>query len=160
MKQHLEMSLFVNTLSINNNSLFFSDAKVDITMPSPCSASSHAFSVNAFRWRIWENTRTDHVTQNALATQNNEAYGQGKVMADSLSVQSFAIIKNTGHGNFVIGRFHTTARNGLSVWDWPVHCRPLPPYTPSPIFFWGEGAAVHRLSVRQNWRIKSGGLFI
>ena len=38
-----------------------------------------------------------------------------KVTADSRSVQSFAIIKNTGHGNFVIGRFHARARNGLSV---------------------------------------------
>ena len=28
-----------------------------------------------------------------------------KATADSRSVQSFAIIKNTGHGNFVIGRF-------------------------------------------------------
>ena len=33
-----------------------------------------------------------------------------KATADSRSVQSFAIIKNTGHGNFVIGRFHTRAR--------------------------------------------------
>ena len=40
-----------------------------------------------------------------------------KATADSLSVQSFAIIKNTGHGNFVIGRFQTRAENGLSVWD-------------------------------------------
>ena len=32
-----------------------------------------------------------------------------------ISVQSFAIIKNTGHGNFVIGRFHTRPRNGSSV---------------------------------------------
>ena len=32
-----------------------------------------------------------------------------KATADSLiSVQSFAIIKNTGHGNFVIGRFQTS----------------------------------------------------
>ena len=38
-----------------------------------------------------------------------------KATADSRSVQSFAIIKNTGHGNFVIGRFHARARNGLSV---------------------------------------------
>ena len=153
MKQHLEMSLFVNTLSINNNSLFFSDAKVDITMPSPCSASSHAFSVNAFRWRIWENTRTDHVTQNALATQNNEAYGQGN------GRQSFCTVLRYQHWTreFCYWPFHTRARNGLSVWDWPVHSRPLPP---SPIFFWGEGAAVQSLSVRQNWRIKSGGLFI
>ena len=33
-----------------------------------------------------------------------------KATADSRSVQSFAIIKN-----FVIGRFHARARNGLSV---------------------------------------------
>ena len=41
-------------MPINNNSLLFFDAKEDITMPSPCSASSHAISVKAFRWRIWE----------------------------------------------------------------------------------------------------------
>ena len=41
-----------------------------------------------------------------------------KATADSRSVQSFAIVKNTGHGNFVIGRFsHTRARDGSSVWD-------------------------------------------
>ena len=40
------------TLPINNNSLFFSDATVDIAMPIPCTASSHAISVKAFRWRI------------------------------------------------------------------------------------------------------------
>ena len=44
------------------------------------------------------------MTRNALAARNNEAYGQGKT-ADSGSVQSFATIKNTGHGNFVIARF-------------------------------------------------------
>ena len=36
-----------------------------------------------------------------------------KATADSRSLQSFAIIKNTGNGNFVLGRFHTRARNGL-----------------------------------------------
>ena len=41
-------------------------------MPSPCTASSHAISVKAFRWR----TRSDHVTRNALAAGNNEAYGR------------------------------------------------------------------------------------
>ena len=40
-----------------------------------------------------------------------------KATADSRSLQSFAIIKNTGNGNFVIGRFHIRARNGLFVWD-------------------------------------------
>ena len=49
-------------------------------MRSPCTASSHAVSGKAFRWRIWEKkTRSDNVTRNAntLAARNNEAYGQG-----------------------------------------------------------------------------------
>ena len=82
------MSLFVK--QVINNSLFFSDATVDIAMPILCTASSHAISVKAFRWRIWEkNTRLNHVTRNALAARNNEAYGQGNGI-DSRSVQSFA----------------------------------------------------------------------
>ena len=60
-------------LPINSISLFFSDATVDIAMPSPCSASSHAISVKAFRWR----TRSDHMTRKASAARNNAAYGQG-----------------------------------------------------------------------------------
>ena len=63
-KQHAEMSMFVQCL-INNISLFFSDATVDI-MPSPCTESSHAISVKAFHWR----TRTDYVTRNAFAARN------------------------------------------------------------------------------------------
>ena len=73
-----------------------------------------------------------------------------KATADSLSVQSFAISKNSEHRNFVIGRFQTRARNGLSVWDWPVHSRTRPTDTPSPIFSEGRGAAVHRLSETDN----------
>ena len=62
---------------INNNSLFFSDATLDIAMPIPCKASSHAISGKAFRWRVWENkTPSHHVTRTALAARNNEAYGQ------------------------------------------------------------------------------------
>ena len=73
MKQHAEMPLFVKHVADKQHSLFFSDSTVDIAMPSPCTASSHAISVKAFRWR----TRSDHVTRNALAAQNNAAYGQG-----------------------------------------------------------------------------------
>ena len=72
-----------------------------------------------------------------------------KATANSLSVQSFAIIKNTGHGNFVIGRFQTKARNRLSVWDWPVHSRPLPHRHPFSDFFL-RGGAVHRISETDN----------
>ena len=67
------MSLFVKHVADKQQSLFFSDATVDIAMPSPCTASSHAIS--------------DHVTRNALAARNNEA--QGLVTADSRSVESF-----------------------------------------------------------------------
>ena len=44
-----------------------------------------------------------------------------KATADSGSVQSFAIIKNTGHRNFVIGRFHPRARR--LYWKKLTDCR-------------------------------------
>ena len=53
--------------------------------------------------------------------------------ADSHSVQSFAIIKNTGHENFVIGRFNTMR---LACVQSPP---PSPTDTPSPIFSEGKG---------------------
>ena len=34
--------------------------------------------------------------------------------------------------------------------DWPVHSRPLPHGHPFSVFFWGEGATVHRLSETDN----------
>ena len=67
-KQHAEMSLFVKHFADKQHFLFFSNATVDIAMPSTCTASSHA----NFRWQ----TRSDHVTRNALAARNNGAYGQ------------------------------------------------------------------------------------
>ena len=100
------MSLLVKHVADKQQFSVFLDATVDIAKPSPSTASFHAISVKAFRWR----TRSDHVTRKARIMRPTD-----KVTADSRSVQSFAIIKNTGHGNFVIGRFHTRARNGLSV---------------------------------------------
>ena len=91
---------------MNNNSLLFSDAKVDIAMLVRVRRLP-----TQSRWRHFggvseEKTRSDHVTRKALDARNNEAYAMDKATADSLiSVQSFAIIKNTGHGNFVIGLF-------------------------------------------------------
>ena len=66
--------------------------------------------------------------------RNNKAYGQGKT-ADRGSVQSFATIKNTGHGNFFVGRFTLELET-----DYPSETRlctvaPFPTDTPSPIFF-------------------------
>ena len=58
------------------------------------------------------------------------------------------IIKNTGHGNFVIGRLHTIAKNGSSVSDC-VQSRP-PHRNPFSDFFCAEEAAVHRLSGTDN----------
>ena len=74
-----------------------------------------------------------------------------KATGDSRSVQSFAIIKNTEHGNFVNGCFHTRARNGLSArLRLALNRRPLPHRHPFSDFFLGEGAAVHRLSETEN----------
>ena len=69
------MSLFAKQVADKQQFPFsVFDTTVDIAMPSPCTASSHAILVKAFRWR----NRSDHVTRNALAARNNAAYGQGK----------------------------------------------------------------------------------
>ena len=59
-----------------------------------------------------------------------------KATANSLSVQSFSMIKNTEQGNFVIGRFQTTVELEM---DYPfqIACvqSPPPPQTPLLQFF-------------------------
>ena len=80
-----------------------------------------------------------------------------KATADSRSVQSFAIIKNTGHGNFVIGCFtleleidHPSETSLCTVAS--------SPQTPFSDFFLrggGVGAAVHRLFGADNPVFKS-----
>ena len=83
----------------------------------------------------------------------------------------FCIIKNTGHGNFVVGRFHTRARKWIIRLRLPCVQSPPPPSpTDTPFQFFSEGKGqlytgyleqiIHLQTVRQNWRIKSGGLFI
>ena len=71
--------------------------------------------------------------RNALAARNNEAYGQAN------GRQSFAIIKNTGHGNFLLAVFKLElemdypSETGL----WTV--APSPTDTSSSIFSEGMG---------------------
>ena len=67
-----------------------------------------------------------------------------KATADSLSVQSFAISKNSEHRNFVIGRFQTRAR--LACAQSP----PPPSQTTLLRFFLRGGAAVLSPSVTNN----------
>ena len=111
-------------------------------MPRSCTASYHAISViKAFRWELAQTTWPETQKPRGIMRPTDKA------TAESRSVQSFAIIKNTGHENFVFGRFHTRARNGLTGL---CTVAPCPRDTPSPIFFWGEGAAVHRLSEMDN----------
>ena len=66
------MSLFVKHVADKQLFPFLPDATVDIAMPSPCMASSHAILGKVFRWQ----TRSDLVTRKALAARNNGAYGQ------------------------------------------------------------------------------------
>ena len=69
------------------------------------------------------------MTRNALAAGNNEAYGQ---VTAAVLYSPFCIIKNTGHGNFVVGHFHTRARK------WIVRlrlaCVQSPPPLQTPLF--------------------------
>ena len=100
-------------------------------MPRPCPAYYHAISViKAFQWELAQTTLPE--TQKLLGIMRPT----DKATADSCSAQSFAIIKNTGHENFVIGRFHTRARNGLTSL---CTVAPCPTDTPSPIFSEGRG---------------------
>ena len=66
-------------------------------LPSPCTASSHAFSVNAFR-------RTDHVTQNASAARNNDDKKLRNRVPDQSQTQHVVLLILTGvlasTGNF------------------------------------------------------------
>ena len=117
-------------------------------MPSPCSASSHAISVKAFRWRIWEKTRSDHVTRNEMAARNNE-WGLWRRQRQRVSLYSPSLLlKTLDTGILLLAVFKLELEM-----DYPTSLctvAPSPTDTPSPIFFWGEGAAVHRLSERDN----------
>ena len=73
-----------------------------------------------------------------------------KATADSRTVQSLAIIKNTGHGNFALAVFTLELEMDYPSETSLCTVAPSPTDTPSPIFFWGEGAAVHRLSGTDN----------
>ena len=80
---------------------------------------------------MWKRSRSNRVTRNALATSNNEAYGQAN------GRQSFRIVLlylDKGR-NFFIGRFHTRA-DYLSD-GCPVDSRHTG--TPSSIFSEGRG---------------------
>ena len=61
-KQLTEMSLFVKHVAVNNISLFFSDATVDIAMPSPCTVSFHATSRSRHFGAIPEETKLGRTT--------------------------------------------------------------------------------------------------
>ena len=84
-----------------------------------------------------------------MTLNSNEAYGQGNRRL-SRSVQSFAIIKNAGHGNFVIGCFHCLVFSECYWLFFAVCRRPLPHRHPFSDFFLLVEAAVHRLSETDN----------
>ena len=62
-----------------------------------------------------------------------------KATADSRSVQSFAIIINTGHGNFVIGGFYTRLELDYLSETGLCTVAPSPTDTSSPNFSEGRG---------------------
>ena len=75
---------------------------------------------------------------------------KGKSRQAVVLYSPFCIIKNTGHGNFVVGRFHTRARKWIIRLRLACVQSPLPNRHPFSVFFRGEGAAVHRLSGTDN----------
>ena len=73
-----------------------------------------------------------------------------KATADSGSVQSFAIIKTLDTGILLLAFF--TLELGTDYPSETSLCTvaPFPTDTPSPIFFWGKGADIHKLSGTDN----------
>ena len=110
-----------------------------------CELRLHAVTCRALHY-VEKQHRTNNEPQNRIKSRSRNLGHQG-ILVGTRFLQSFATIKNTGHKNFVISRFHTRARNGLTGL---CTVAPCPRDTPSPIFFWGEGAAVHRLSEMDN----------
>ena len=82
------------------NSLHSQEVSMNVrtALPSPCTASFQALSVNALRWRIRDErpgdaskTFSDHVTRDSSALHNNEAKGLGNEQLTSayLDLQYF-----------------------------------------------------------------------
>ena len=100
-------------------SLFFSDATVVIARPSPCTASSHAISVKAFRWR----TRWDHVARNVIAARNN----WGSFSIDDSNDSDNVIFKMNSHffqslsGLFQFAESGKCKRISLELISWGPH---------------------------------------
>ena len=122
---------------------------VDIAMPSPCSASSHAISVKVFRWGIWEKNslgprdpkRISRAEQWGLWTRQRQIVF---LYSPSLS------LKTLDPGILLLAVFKQELEMDYPSESGSCTVAPSPTDTPSPIFFWGEGAAVHRLSETDN----------
>ena len=75
----------------------------------------------------------------------------GKATVGSRSVQSFAIIKNTGQGNLLLAVFKLELEMDYTSETSLCTVSPSPTDTPSRIFFSeGRGVAVHRLFETDN----------
>ena len=127
------MSLFVKHVADKQHFPFFPDAAVDIAMPIPCTASSHAISGKAFRWQ----TRSDHVTRQALAALNNGAYGQacnGRQSFRSPYSPSLSL-KTLVTGILVLAVLTLEVDMDYPSKTSLCTVAPFPTDTPSPIFF-------------------------
>ena len=140
------MSLFVKHVADKQHFLYFSDATADIAMPSPCTASSHAISVKAFRWQ----TRSDHVTRNALAARNNGAY-RTRQRQTVIPYSPSLSLKTLDTGILLLAVFtREVEMDFLSETSLCTVTRPPSRQTPLLRFFLGVGATVHRLSGTDN----------
>ena len=76
--------------------------------------------------------RSDHVTRNASAARNNEAYRQGNGRQSFCTVLPY--IKNTGHGNcFTLAFFTLELEMDYPSETSPCTVTPSPTDTPSPL---------------------------
>ena len=85
------------------------------------------------------------MTRNALAVRNNEAYNTDKSRHTVVLYGPFCIIKNTEHGNFVVGSFHTRARKWIIRQTLACVQSPPPPQTPLFRYFFLKGGGAEHM---------------
>ena len=118
-------------------------------MPSPCTSSFRAISVRVFRWRIWEKKTRSYTwpethLPRGIMRMTDKATETVVLYSPSLS------LKTLDTGILLLAVFTLELEMDCPSETSPCTVAPLPHRHPFSDFFWGEGAAVHRLSETDN----------
>ena len=118
-------------------------------MPSLSSASAHAISVKAFRWRIWEKKSLG--PRDPKHTSRAEYWGLWTRQRQTVFLYSTSLsLKTLDTEILLLAVFKLELEMDYSSETGLCIVAPSPDKHPFSDFFWGEGAAVHRVSETDN----------